>query len=84
MAEIDSLPHIDEALSAVYTAMRTNPYAFGVAPPITTIRYAKTQFYVRDQLFVPSITILFTINEADKLVKIIDAWANPSLDDFDP
>ena len=71
IGEIESIPHIDEALQAVYSALAENPYSFPIAPP-STIRAAKTKFYLREHFSVPPLIIYFTIVEDDKIVRIID------------
>jgi hypothetical protein len=72
MREIETIPHIDEALDAIRSGLKRNPYEFPITPPITSIRVAATDFYQRDDFSVPALILYFTIIEDDKIVRIID------------
>jgi hypothetical protein len=83
LEEIEQIPHIDEALQAVYSGLRENPYAFDIIPPLARLRCAKTKFYLRDNFSVPPLIITFTIIEDDKLVRIIEVRKRRGFGDLD-
>jgi hypothetical protein len=83
MAEIEEIPHIHEALEAVYKGLRHNPYVFNPAYPLVSLRAVKTQYYLRENFSVPPLVIYFTIIEDDKIVRILEVLKSHGFGELD-
>ncbi len=81
IGQIEKIPPINAALEAIYVGLYKNPYAFGVVPPLTTLRFAKAEYEYKGER--SRITVLFTIIEDDKLVKLVDVTLTHETGGFD-
>ena len=78
---METIPPLNQALESIYIRIYRNPYAFGVVPPLTTLRFAKAAYEQEGER--SSLTVLFTINEEDKLVTLVDASVTHESGGFD-